>query len=272
MRAGALPSFRPEKVMDVEGGIKATWLDRRLRTNVAIFHTWKDDAQALVSALVPGAGVTSFTQNQDENRVWGAEFEVTLVPWEGMEINGSASLQDGKYSNFQETQRIASATPLAGCAGALPTAAGVPQFDCTVDLSDLPVTQLPKKQFNIGFTQRIPAGGGELAIHADYSYVSAQQFHSVKAAEQQSTAVKAAYAEENRISRVSGYGLLNGRISYKLNNPNIELYVFGQNLTRKKYNVRSFADLYASGGLGIAAEYPGSPRTLGIGAQWKFGQ
>lgn len=271
MRAGALPSFRPEKVKDIEGGIKATWLNRRLRTNIAVFHTWKKDSQTVVSAFVPGAGVSTFTQNQGENRVWGAEFEATAVPWEGMEITFSASLQDGKYTKFQETQRIASATPLTGCVAAPATAGGVPQFDCTVDLTSQPITQLPKTQLNIGLTQRIPAGNGEFSIHADYAYISSQHFDPVKAADQQSTAVKAAYAEEARLSRIAGYGLFNARISYELNNPNLEFYLFGRNLTENKYLIRSFADLYATGQLGIAAEFPGNPRTFGIGVKWKYG-
>src|SRR3546814_16912009 len=43
IRAGALPAFKPEKVKDVEAGIKATWLDNRLRTNIAGFHTRSEE-------------------------------------------------------------------------------------------------------------------------------------------------------------------------------------------------------------------------------------
>src|SRR3546814_3919184 len=73
------------------------WLDNRIRTNIASFHTWKSDNQAVVNAVVPGVGVTQFIQNNGSTRVWGAEFEVIAVPWEGMEITSSLSLMDGKY-------------------------------------------------------------------------------------------------------------------------------------------------------------------------------
>lgn len=39
LRGNFAPAFSPEKVRDVEGGIKADLLDRRLRTNLAVFHT-----------------------------------------------------------------------------------------------------------------------------------------------------------------------------------------------------------------------------------------
>src|SRR3546814_19182555 len=79
--------------------IKATWLDNRLRTNIAGFHTWKSDNQAVVNAVVPGVGVTKFIQNNGSTSVWGAEFEVIAVPCEGMEITSSLSLIEGKYKN-----------------------------------------------------------------------------------------------------------------------------------------------------------------------------
>src|SRR3546814_14453992 len=104
MRAGALPAFKPEKVKDVEAGIKATWLDNRLRTNIAGFHTWKSDNQAVVNAVVPGVGVTQFIQNNGSTRVWGAEFEVIAVPWEGMEITSSLS-QTGRAAGGESVCR-----------------------------------------------------------------------------------------------------------------------------------------------------------------------
>src|SRR3546814_7293175 len=75
LRAGpAAPAFAPEKVKDVEGGVKATFLDKRLRTNLAVFHTWKSDVQAIVNAFGT-AGVTQYLQNNGTARIWGVELE-----------------------------------------------------------------------------------------------------------------------------------------------------------------------------------------------------
>src|SRR3546814_11823385 len=72
--------------------IKATWLDNRLRTNIAGFHTWKSDNQAVANAVVPGVGVTQFIQNNDSTRVWGDEFEVIDGPRECLALTSSLSL------------------------------------------------------------------------------------------------------------------------------------------------------------------------------------
>ena len=273
IRAGSLPAFAPEKVKDVEGGIKASWLDNRLRTNVALFHTWKSNAQVIVNAVAPGVGVTQYTQNNGDTRVWGAEFEVVAAPWTGMEISGNLSLLDGKYKpgSISEVQRITSPTPLTGCAVAPPTATGVPRYDCTVDLSGRALTQLPKVQFSIGATQTIAMATGDLILHVNYAYVGKQHFNPVVASDQQSAAIKAAYAQEDALGETAGYGLLNGRIAFQLNDPQVELYVYGRNLTGKKYLSRRFSDLYQTGGLGVAVDYAGDPRVVGIGMRYRFG-
>jgi len=261
LRAGGLPAFSPEKVKDVELGAKADLFDRRVRFNTALFHTWKSDNQAIVNAFVPGIGVTQYIQNNGKVRIWGLETELTVVPWEGMTISANGSLQDGKYvkGSFQEIQVVAG----SGCTNPAGVANG-----CVVDLSGLPLLQLPKKQLNISATQRVPLGSGELAVTGAYAYVGAQHFDAVRAADQQPAAVKAAYDVENRLGRVPGYGVFNGRIAYRLDEQGLELALYGRNIFNNKYLVRRFPDLYRT--LGIATSYVGEPATYGVEATLRF--
>src|SRR3546814_1462486 len=46
LRQGSLPAFKPEGVKDIEFGIKADWFDKRLRTNIAVFHSWQSDVRS----------------------------------------------------------------------------------------------------------------------------------------------------------------------------------------------------------------------------------
>src|SRR3546814_18175798 len=107
--------------------------------------------QAVVNAVVPGVGVTQFIQNNGSTRVWGAEFEVIAVPWEGMEITSSLSLMDGKYKkgSFSEVQVVNGQ-------------------EVTDDLSDLPLIQLQKTQFSVGDVKTWPTGTGACAFYVDY--------------------------------------------------------------------------------------------------------
>src|SRR3546814_14937577 len=73
------------------------------------------------------------------------------------------------------------------------------QIVCSVDLSGLPLIQLPKKQFNISATQTIDLPRGELQINAGYSYVGSQHFFESRDADAQPDAIKEQYAEKNRL-------------------------------------------------------------------------
>src|SRR3546814_16165408 len=64
------------------------------------------------------------------------------------------------------------------------------------------------------------------------------------------------------LTSVRGYGLLNARATIALENPNLELSIWGRNLTQEKYYSRSFADLYTT--LGPAVSFVGDPRTYGV--------
>ncbi len=261
LRAGGLPAFSPEKVKDVEAGLKVDLFDRRVRFNTAIFHTWKDDNQAIVNSFVPGIGVTQYIQNNGKVRIWGIENEITVIPWEGMTVSANGSLQNGKYvkGSFSETQVIAG----SGCTNPAGVVNG-----CVVDLSGLPLLQLPKRQLNISATQKLDVAGGTLALTGAYAYVGSQHFDAVKAADQASAATKAAYDVENALGKVPGYGIFNGRIAFKLDNPNVEIALYGRNITNKKYLLRRFPDLYRT--LGIAVAYVGQPATYGVETTFKF--
>src|SRR3546814_6594833 len=101
-----------------------------------------------------------------------------------MEITSSLSLMDGKYKegSFMEVQVVNGQ-------------------EVTVDLSDLPLIQLPKTQFSVGATQTVPMGDGEWSFHADYSYISSQHFNVGKPADGQSDAVKEQYESKMRSTR-----------------------------------------------------------------------
>lgn len=272
VRAGSLPAFSPEKVKDAELGIKTDLFDRRVRLNAAFFNTWKSGIHAQTNVVTPGIGSTAYTTNNGDARIWGAEFELVVAPWSGMEILSSLALMDGKYKKgtYLDTQRV------TGFSGALPPgcvqAAGLPAttVDCTVDFGGNSLIQLPKRQFNLGATQTVHLGAGQLSFHADYSYISSQRYFTVVPAAAQPPSVQAVMTRQNQLAIAPGYSLVNARIGYELKEPGLEFYVFVSNLTNNKNTASRFADLYRD--LGFVADFPGLPRMWGIGAKWKFGR
>jgi len=244
--------FNPEKVRDAEFGFKGDFLDRRLRTNMAFFYAKQSNVQRIVNALV-GTTLTQFVTNTGKVKAKGFEFEGTALPWGGMEVTGSVSYLDAKYVRGSRTENQ-----------------GTAAVPILVDRSGEPVTQAPKWTWNIGATQTVATSFGELSFHADYAYISSRAMDAATArtlAQGGTQAAINATAIGNAASIIKGYGLLNGRIALKFENPDLELALWGRNLTDQAW----FTNVFNSyTGLGATVQYQGAPRTFGATATIKF--
>ncbi len=249
-------SFSPEKTKDVEIGFKGDFFDRRLRTNVALFHIWRNGAQNIVNALV-GVNLTQFVQNAGDVRAYGAEFEGTLIPWEGMEITGAAAYLHSEYANGSFL-----ADGLGG----------------TVDRSNEIVPRAPKFTWNIGATQTFEVSGGTISLHADYAYTKEiyTDFATadltdpalndgVNDAAEQAAAI-AFIDTQNEFSRIPGFGIMNARASFMLDS-GLELAIWGRNITGEKYYTALFNGY---GTFGTAIRFQGTPSTYGATVGFKF--
>jgi len=120
-------AFDPEEVESFELGIKADFLDGRLRANVALFDaTYKDPQTANSASIVAkfisdevleDIGVTreeleSFGLLQfpigGDLEVWGIELEVTALPMEGLVLSGSLGYTDREFKDIGDLQLSAS--------------------------------------------------------------------------------------------------------------------------------------------------------------------
>ena len=247
-------SFGPEKVRDVEAGIKAEFLENRVRTNLAVFHAWQSDVQRIITAVFVDANgvrqLTQFVTNSGKVNAYGGEFEATVIPWQGMTFDGSVAYLNAGYV---EGSRIE--TQLVN--GAL----------VDVDRSGEPITQAPEWTASIGATQVFDLGPGELTLHGDYSYISGRYFDFFTAGDP-SPAVQQQVAIGNQASLVKGYGLANAQISFALYDPEIEITLWGRNLFDKAYFTNVFNSYY--NGIGATIQNQGVPRTYGVTAAVRF--
>ncbi len=247
-----LDAFSPEKVKDVELGLKTEFFDRHLRTNIAGFHVWRNGAQNIVNVFANGV-LSQYVQNAGDVRSYGIEIEATLIPWQGMEITSGFATLHSKYA--------AGSFVTQGKGG-------------LVDRSGETVSQAPRRTFNIGATQKFDAPWGGVSFHMDYAYLSSRAFGQdtpdltdpALTAAQKATLV-ANYAIANKLTTLGGYGLFNMRITANLNNPNVELALWGRNLGRTKYSQNLFESYNA---LGFVSNNPGEPRTYGATVSFKF--
>ncbi|HEY0265159.1 MAG TPA: TonB-dependent receptor [Rhizomicrobium sp.] len=120
----AVTVARPENVTDYEGGIKSDWaiLGMPIRTNFSGYFSDYHDIQTLVAlpnitiATANGGGACTqaaydnnacanvtndnVTLNAKTAHIFGAEWDVTLLPLPGLTVNASGSYIDARYTDF----------------------------------------------------------------------------------------------------------------------------------------------------------------------------
>lgn len=95
--------FGPQNVWTYEGGVKAEWLDRKLRTNITYFNNKITELQQTANA-----GFGSFAQqNIGDATVQGIEAEIIARPADGLNLFANVGWMDGKYEKIIPTSQAA---------------------------------------------------------------------------------------------------------------------------------------------------------------------
>lgn len=97
--------YEPELAKAFEVGLKADWLDRRLRTNLALFRTdYTNKQEEVVEATPPPFNAINPQQtvvrNASSALIKGVELEVIAIPSDNFTFFASFSYLDAKYKRF----------------------------------------------------------------------------------------------------------------------------------------------------------------------------
>jgi iron complex outermembrane receptor protein len=190
--------FRPERLTDLELGIKAKFLDGRGAINADVFTGNYDDMQRLLAILVNGTPLTEVI-NAGRARVSGFEFEGDFKLAEPFLLQATFGYTEARYLQFTEP----------GIGGGAAT---------TVDLSNNEFYMTPKFTGSLAGTYEIPFADGRLRLHADYTWRDSVQFNVV-----------------NDFNNSGPVGLLDARFAYSSSGDRWEVALFGTNLTDKQY-------------------------------------
>lgn len=87
--------FGPEHASTEEVGLKTELFDRRLRLNLAGFHTSYKDIQ-----LNEQIGISPTLVNAGDARIWGAEAEAEAVLGNGLSFNAAVGYTNAKYTRI----------------------------------------------------------------------------------------------------------------------------------------------------------------------------
>jgi iron complex outermembrane receptor protein len=90
--------FEEEKTLSYEIGAKTSWLNGRLRVNVAAFQQTREDA--LITINDPDMHINSLGVNAGEIENRGAELEITAQPVPGLRLMLAAGYLDAEFTDF----------------------------------------------------------------------------------------------------------------------------------------------------------------------------
>lgn len=191
-----LGPYDPEKVDTFELGLKADFLDNRLRTNIAAFYTNYRDMQ-LAQIYFIGTVQGNTILNAASSRIKGIEAEITAAPVDGLTLTASLAYLSAKYKNFLFLEPNGT----------------------TTDLSGERLQNAPKWTGAIGFNYEFPIGGMEGRIGANYTFSSEKLLTSIKDVPR---------------ARIQPQNLLNANFDLKISEM-VTVGLWGTNLFDKRY-------------------------------------
>ncbi len=100
--AAARKAYNPETATSWELGVKADWMNGRLRTNLALFRTDFEDLQV---ELLDDVSMTLIVANAADALIQGLEFEVKARPTHWLTLSASGSLIDATYEKYTDPLR-----------------------------------------------------------------------------------------------------------------------------------------------------------------------
>lgn len=228
-------TFGAEKLNAYEIGFKSQFFDNRVTFNAAAFYYDYSDLQ--VRSVFSTTRIV--VNNAAAATIKGAEATVSVSPLDVLTLSGQATYLDATYNNFCEP--ITAGSPLAGdptCAD--PTAA---------DRSGNRLNQAPKWSGSVSADLHLPLGD-KVKFKANASYTWESNIF---------------YTPPNEpIVASGGWSRIDARVGVEVQD-SVEFYVFGRNLTDKRYIAYSGrgSPLLAQAGLN-------DPRTYGVGLRYRY--
>ncbi|MBO9518249.1 MAG: TonB-dependent receptor [Porphyrobacter sp.] len=227
--------IEPERNTTYEAGIKSEWFDRALLFNLTGYWTDVTNFQATIVDSSQTVALRGYLSNIPKVTVKGIEADAIAQIGPNLSLRASLAYSDGRYADYP-----AGPCPLEQQGSA--TAA--------CDLTGQKLAGLSPWSASLAADYTIPAGPGEIVLHADSSW-------------------KDDYNGDSSLTQytmIDSYNLTNASIGYR-SNDGWEVAVFARNLLDANYiqNVTIQA-----GNSGLILATPSDPRTAGVTLRASF--
>jgi len=239
-RASNIESFQipydEEEVETWELGLKSEFFNNRLRLNAAIFTNDYTDIQ-IAQFEAGSGGASSRTVNAGEGTYQGIEFDITIVPVDGLTIDLTYGYLDAQFDEYMARN---------------------PATNLLEDISHVTtVAQAPKHSASLGVQYDFePFRFGALSARVDVAYKDEFVFHPFN----------------NQYDSADDRTLINARLSLneiklgRSDKGSLRVSLWGKNLTDEEY--RNWGIDFGS--LGFAGDVYGEPRTYGLDVVYNY--
>lgn len=230
VQTGFLNPFNPETLLQYELGLKSELFDRRVRFDVAAYSGDYKQIQRQVIRIIRGAP-SVFVSNAAAATVKGAEAELTVAPAEGLQLRAGIGYTDAEYDAWNFVDPVTGARE---------------------DLSKNRFAIVPKYTYRLSAQYRRDLGPAIVSASASWNATS-----------------KYFLSPENRNDFIQdGYGLLSARLAVLMRDEDVEVALFGNNLTDKYYN--TFGSVYGLPAGALLVPVSGQPRMVGASLTYRF--
>lgn len=232
--------FDPESIKGPEIGIKTKLFDNRVRFSLAGYYYNISNLQV---QKVVDVG-TFFTLNAAKAEIYGAEFSLSALLADRLQLDASGMVQSAKYSNFQNCNEAA----FPGACGAFDPR---PAADRQTDVSGNWLNRAAPYSLNVGLQYSFEmSGGAEFLLRGD-TYFSGKVHFSEFPSDQ---AIQKAYSLQNAF------------VTYTTASKQFTLRGYIKNIANVDYKVSHFFNSAVRQAIG---NY-GTPRTFGMDATVRF--
>ncbi|MBP9033897.1 MAG: TonB-dependent receptor [Pseudomonadales bacterium] len=228
--------FAEEEVETWELGLKSEWWDNRVRFNAAIFTNDYTDIQ-IAQFEAGSGGASSRIVNAGQGTYQGIEFDLVVVPVEGLTIDMTYGYLDAEFDEYEARN---------------------PATNQLEDISDVTEpAQTPENSASLGVQYDFePFSFGALSARVDVAYKDEFTFHPFN----------------NQFDSTDDRTLVNGRLSLNeikmdcCEKGAVRVSLWGKNLTDEEY--RNWGIDFSS--LGFAGNVYGEPRTYGLDVVYTY--
>ena len=238
-------AVEPETVDSLEAGLRASWFDGLLSTNVTGFTYDYQDLQVFQVTVDADGFLLRRLINAEDATIWGVEWELASEPIDGLRLELTGAYLDSEYDKFSTSFERARFVP----------GQGRQVFSVDVDYSGNRLVASPEWSWAGSIEYDIPLSRwGALTPRFSFSYRDEVFFDANEGCGAEGNIPECLIMQE-------GYWLLNAALTYSVPGDQIEITGFVRNLDDEEYKVQSF-DVTSQRNLLL--DVYGTPRTYGV--------